>query len=247
MRRTTLGVVAAIITAGCLVLGAGPAQAASARPDPPQIAITPGEVQAIVSAAATAYSAYKTFLNGDLSVQQATTQILNAIYSAKAEIIARIDAVAAAQARACAQDAVLDFENFDVLTPDNRQAFALAATSCVNFIDSQLVSSPDKAAADQLGFALQAVGPIALIVRSRVNLPNNNFVPILVRSTQRVITLLTPTCTSRTLEGRTQWTCRVYGDHVAGPEPSRSLAEKTAAARTSRPVAKAVLPILQSS
>ena len=48
------------------------------------------------------------------------------------------------------------------------------------------------------------------------------------------------------IEGRTQWTCRVYGNHVDGPEPSLTLAQRLAAARTSRPLAQAVLPTLTS-
>jgi hypothetical protein len=239
-----LNLVIAVIASGSLVAAAAPAHAADAQPDSVQVAVTGAEVQAIAAVASAAFQAYKAFRDGGLSIGQATTQILNAIYSAKTQILARIDAVAAAEARACAQDAVLDFENFNVLTPDNQQAFALAATSCVNRIDSLLAIPPDKAAVDQLGFALEAIGPIALIVRSRTNLSNTNFVPILIRSTQLVITLLTPTCTSRRLEGRTQWFCRIYGDHQGGYDPSRSTAERTAASRTSRPVAQRVLPTL---
>jgi hypothetical protein len=244
VKTTKLSLIVAAATAGCLILSAAPAQAATSRSDRVEIAVTGAEVQAIISAAGTAYSAYKTFVDGGLSVGQATTQILNAIYSAKTQILARIDAVATAEARQCAQDAVLDIENFNVLTPDNQQAFALAATSCVNRIDSLLAIPLDDPAVDQLGFTLQAVGPIALITRSRTGLSNTNFVPILRGATQRVINLLTPTCTSRRIENRTQWTCRVYGDHVGGPEPSLSLAQRTSAQRTSRPVAQAVLPTL---
>jgi hypothetical protein len=211
----------------------------------PARAVTGAEVQQILAAAKAAYDAYQLFAGGDLSVQSATTQILNAITNAKNEILARIDAVVAAEARACAQDAVLDFEIFNLLSPDNQQAFARDARSCVNLIDSNLARTDiDKAAVDQIGFALQAVGPIMLISSSRVGFSNSAYFPVLRRSTQAVITKLTPTCTSRILEGRTQWTCTVYGDHREGPEPSRSLAERLSASRTSRPVAQAVLPTL---
>src|SRR3954466_14730522 len=134
----------------------------------------------------------------------------------------------AAQARACAQEAVIDFASFDALTPDNKQAFALSTTACVTLIDSLLITVTDKAAADQLGFAIDSIGPIALIVRSRAGLGNTGLVPVLVHSNQTIVTVLTPTCTSRIIEDRTQWTCRVYGNHVDGPEPSLTLAQRLA-------------------
>lgn len=249
-RRVLVGLLVVVVATAPVLMGAGPAAAEpaerTATTDRAQLAITPGEVSAIASVVSAAFTAYRTFTAGSLSVEDATRQILNSIYSAKVEIMARIDAVAAAQARACAQDAVLDFENFDLYSRDSQEAFAMAARSCVNLIDSLLVTSPDKAAVDQLGFALLAVGPIMLIVRSRVGVGNASMIPVLVRSTQAVITQLAPTCNSRVIEGRTQWFCRVYGDHTGGYEPSLSLAQRQAAQRTSRPVAQRSLPVLQS-
>jgi hypothetical protein len=204
------------------------------------------DVETIITVAKVAYAAYEKFLSGNLSVRQATDQIIAAINGAKIEIINHIDAIAAAEARSCAQDAVLGVESFNILTLDNQQAFALAATSCVNRIDILVTTLTSKAAIDQLGFTLQAVGPIMLIVRSRVGFSNTNFVPILVRSTQRVITALTPTCTSRTIEGRTQWTCRSYNGDRGGPDPSPRTAEQTAGRGTSWALGRAVLPQLSN-
>src|SRR5690349_3265362 len=109
-RRVLAGLVAAAVAAGPALMGASPAAAhRSAAADQVQLNITPGEVSAIASVVSAAFTAYRTFTAGSLSVEDATHQILNSIASAKIEIMARIDAVAAAQARACAQDAVLDF------------------------------------------------------------------------------------------------------------------------------------------
>lgn len=228
------------------VVLSAPAHAAKSQPDNVHAAVTGAEVEKIIAAAKAAYAAYELFAGGDLSVRTATTRILNAIYGAKTEILARIDAVTAADAKACTQNAVLDMEIFDQLSPDNQQAFARDARGCVNFIDSHLSREVDKAAVDQIGFALQAVGPIMLISSSRVGFSNSAYIPVLKRSTHAVITKLTPTCTSRWIENRTQWTCTVYTGHRAGPEPSFSLAERQCQARTSRPVAKAILPTLNS-
>jgi hypothetical protein len=230
MKRRLLPVMVAMALVSSMGFGAAPARA-----------VTPAQVIAAIQAA---YGAYKSFTQSNLSVQEATTQILAAINTAKIEIISHIDAVAAAQARACAQEAVIDFADFDRLTPDNKQAFALSTTSCVTLIDSLLTAVTDKAAADQLGFAIDSIGPIALIVRSRTGLSNTGLVPVLVHANQTIVSVLTPTCTSRIIEGRTQWTCRVYAGHADGPEPSLALAQRLAAARTSRPLAQAVLPTL---
>lgn len=204
------------------------------------------DVEKIITVAKAAYAAYEKFLSGNLSERQATDQIIATINSAKIEIINHIDAIAAAEARACAQDAVLGVETFDLLTQDNQQAFALTATSCVNRIDTLLTILASKAAIDQLGFTLQAVGPIMLITRSRVGFSNTNFVPILVRSTQRVITALTPTCSSKMMEGRTHWTCSSYNGDSGGPDLLRRVAFQTAGRGTSWALSRAVLPQLSN-
>jgi len=203
----------------------------------------PSDAEVIIAAAKVAYAAYEMFLSGNISVRQARDEIVAAINNAKIEIIDRIDAIAAAEARTCAQDVVLGIETFNLLTQDNQQEFALGATSCVNRIDTLLTTLTSKAAIDQLGFTLHAVGPIMLVARSQVGFSNTNFVPVLVRSTQRVITALTPTCHSRIIEARLQWNCSSY-NNSGGPDPSRRLAEREAGEGTSWALSKAVLPQL---
>lgn len=240
-RHIAMGL-AAIMAA--VTLNASPVHAATTQDDVGAAAVDWAAVEKIITAAKTAYNLYDKYVNGDMSVAEATRQILSAIYTAKTEIITRIDIVQAVEAKACAQNAVLDFEIFEQLTAGNKQLFARDARSCVNFIDAQLASEPKKDAVDMLGFALLAVGPIMLISSRRVGFSNSAYIPVLERSTQKVIDRLKPTCTSRIVEGRTQWTCVVYGDNRAGPEPSYQTAFRNAARGTSRPVAEAVLPIL---
>jgi len=237
---------AAVIATGASLLGAGPAQAAPARP-----ATSDGAVRATVDPATFiaiikgAYDIYKSVTQG-AAAQAATAQILAAIESARTDIINHIDAIAAAQARACAQEAVIDFHDFEALTTDNKQAFALSTTSCVTLIDSLLAAVSDKAAADQLGFALDSVGPIALIVRTRSGLTNTALVPVLVHANQRVVSVLEPSCHPVIIERFTEWFCQSYnGDH-AGPDIPLSSVRNQAGRRTSWAVAKAVLPTLTS-
>ncbi len=205
--------------------------------------VDPATIAALIQAA---YSAYKSFASGAQSAQVATQQILAAIKQATDVIVSHIDAIATASVRSCAQSAVLDFPNFDVLTLDNQQAFALNATSCVTLADSLLGTVTDKGAIDQLGFALNAVGPIALITRGRVGLNNTGLMPILNSANQVVLNQLTPTCFIFHEPGAPNLIqCDAYnGDSDQEPAGQKMLAMKTAAANTSWPIAQIVLPLL---
>jgi hypothetical protein len=217
--------------------GATPAATQTTLVDPATIALV---IQ-------TAYSAYKSFAGGAQSAQVATQQILAAIQQARDAIISHIDAVATASVRSCALSAVIDFPNFDVLTLDNQQAFALNATSCVTLADSLLGTVTDKGAIDQLGFALNAVGPIALITRGRVGLNNTALMPVLNRSNQVAFNQLTPTCQVIHEVGNPvhEILCTAYnGDSDQETVGMKALAMAEAAANTSWPVAKVALPLL---
>src|SRR3954452_17778682 len=87
-----------------VLLAAVTATASLALPAKPANAVDPGTVAA---AAQAAYSAYQKFVAHELTLQQATTQIINAIDAAKTQIIAHVDRLAAADARACTRAAVI--------------------------------------------------------------------------------------------------------------------------------------------
>ncbi|TCO59560.1 hypothetical protein [Actinocrispum wychmicini] len=235
MKRRILGLVAAV-TIGATALGGAPASASTVKP-----AVDPGTVVTIIKGA---YDIYKSFTSGGTSIQAATAQILAAINSAKTDIINHIDAIATAEAKACAQDAVVDFPNFEFLSPDNKQVFALNTTHCVNLIDSLLTAVSSKASIDQLGFALNSIGPIALITRSRSGIPNTSLTPVLVHSNRQVQSLLAPTCRPVTIERRTEWVCNAYNGDQFGPDVPVGVVQAKAGARTSWAVAQAVLPTL---
>ncbi|TCO45300.1 hypothetical protein [Actinocrispum wychmicini] len=220
---------------------------AGARPAATQtIAVDP---MTIAEAAKAAYDLYKMFAGGGLTLEDATHRILAAIQQARDAIIHHIDAVAAANVQACARSAVVDFPNFQILTPDNKQTFALNATSCVILGDTLLNTLVDKGAIDQLGFALNAVGPIALITRSWVHFTNAGIPPILTHSNQVVYNQIKPVCGSFREPGNPTspvWACTAYnGDYSDMPLrlPHDTVIDE-AAYRTSWLVAKAVLPVL---
>ncbi|TCO60880.1 hypothetical protein [Actinocrispum wychmicini] len=235
MKRRLITCIVAITTA----LGVAPAQAAPSTRDTAHPNV---DVITIIQAAKAAYDAYKSFASGGSSVDGAVNKILNAIQGAQTAIISHIDAIAAADAQACAQDAVVDFPNFQFLTPDNQQVFALHATSCSNLINSLVTTVTDKGAKDQLGFSANAVGPIALITRSRAGLSNASFIPVLRSTNQQISTSLAPGCINILDPDvhKRVWYCTAYNGGV-DMELDKLHAQTAAAQSTSWPTANQTL------
>lgn len=258
----------AVLAAAVMVpLGAQTAQAALAAERSTQSVTEPGaapSVQAIdyVAVAKAAYAAYQLFTAGGLSLEEATQRILTAIDSAKTEILAHIDKVATAEVRSCARQAVIDVADIRLFTPDTLQAFARDTTGCVTLADSLLGAVSDKGAVDQLGFAVNAVGPIALLARARAGFDTAGLKSTLRSANNSVLTKMEPVCTRKVVTEpgpvrpivEEQITCTAYNGNSASdyrrispnPEPPIDVdkLKAAAAANTSWPVAKAVLPTL---
>lgn len=200
------------------------------------------------------YSAYKAFTagSGGPTLEQAIQQITAAIKSSQDAITSQIDLVAAADVKACAQSAVINFADIDALSSDNLQAFALDTTSCVTQADSLLNVVTDKTATDQLGFAMNTVGPLALMARLKAGLTTPALKSVLVAGENTLITALLPGCQREDLSGGEPgvphfwvWDCFAYNGNE-GLAKARVTAENSATSNTSRAVAQAELPLLTS-
>jgi hypothetical protein len=237
VRRMAVAGVAAVLTLPRAV----PAEAAGG---PPAATLPIGQIIAVVQQA---YSLYRSLTQHSISMQEATSQMLAAINSARTEIIAHVDAVAAAEVRACAQSAIIDFADFEAFTPDNQQALARDATSCVTLAQSLLSVVSDKAAVNELGFAMDSVGPIALVARTRSGLSNGSLLSLLTTGNQALTTRLYPSCRQH-YEARVfdHWRCVAFnGDSRIGLNPDDPTdAADGATSNTSRKVAQVVLPLL---
>jgi hypothetical protein len=249
MRSRWVGrlVTTAVAVTMLVPLAAPGAQAAApARNVPGRSAdVSISSVQAIIAAAQAAYGLYKQFASSSMSVEEATRQILTAINSAKTEIISHIDQIATAQAKACARQAIIDFADIERFTPDTLQAFARDATGCVTLIDSLLGAVADKAAIDQLGFALDAVGPVALIARGRAGLSTQGLADTLVSSNTTVISKLAPSCRGVYREGMLEWyACTAYNGDRGKDDNSADRAADLATANISWGVAKVSRAVL---
>ncbi|MGW5050410.1 hypothetical protein [Actinokineospora sp. NPDC004072] len=188
-RRLRNGVVAAMVAVAVATTGTVQAPAAQAEGVRAQI-----DIGAIIGAAKGLVDLWKSFQGGGLSIEAATRQILAAIEAAKTDIIAHMDRLAAAEARACATRHVIELADIERFSPDTLQAWAQNATACVTQIDALLGVVTDKASIDGLGMALDVVGPIALIARSRAGFSTSGLLAVLVSGNNKVISAIMPQC-----------------------------------------------------
>lgn len=197
-RRLLRGVIVAVL-AVALVVPVGrpaPASAAPATTAPAKATAVQGpeDILVIVNIAKGLLDLWRGFQGGGMSIEEATRQILAAIDRAKTDIISHMDQLAAAEARSCATRHVIELADIERFSPDTLQAWAQNATACVTLIDSLLGVVVDKPATDTLGGALDVVGPIALIARSRAGFSTSGLLAILTSANNKIITKLVPEC-----------------------------------------------------
>jgi hypothetical protein len=116
------------------------------------------------------------------------------INQAKTQIIAELDGLAAAWDSSCAANALDTFQNIDTLTPDNLQAFAISSDKCVTDAQALIGTVSTQAAIDKIGFALNTVGPVALIANARANFPTDALKQHIMAANQQLKARLMPIC-----------------------------------------------------
>lgn len=213
----------------------------------------------VVSALKTAYWAYDNFIAGGLTLEQATDQTLSAIDAAKTEILNHMDELATADKVACVRHVLIGFGDIEWLSFDSRQALASDAVACLAEIESLLDAVQSKEAVDTLGFALNALGPVALLARAHADLPESVAVSdMIINSNWTVIARLHPRCYSTTLSRDSSGSftelmvrCIAYNKDtgvalswVGDPDldDKKVAAEDAATRNTSRAVAQQLLP-----
>lgn len=255
MRKRLVRTVTAVLLAGALAVPASAGAASAAVRD--RASARPADVTAVIAVIQKIYSIYQQYFSGGsngITLQQATTEIINAINSAQTEIIAQIDLVAAADVQGCANATVIDYADMPALTPTALQTFAMNATSCATEADSLLNTVTDEAAIDKLGFAVNIEGPLAMIARAYAGLTTPGLRAVLIDAENadinRVITDANCTWYNDTIE-TVEVDCTAYNGDVGsagrlyhGRPPGQDLyntAMTNAAVHTSRPIAVAAL------
>lgn len=251
MRRRMLRTFTCALMAGVIAVPTTEGMASAAVADP--AAARPADVATVVAVIQKIYSIYQQYFGGgSLTLQQATTQILNAISASQTAIIDQIDEVAAAEVQGCASATVINFNDIPAMTPDTLQAFAMNATSCATEADSLLDTVTDKAAIDELGYAILTIGPLAMIARAEAGLTTPGLRTVLIDADNAVINrLITDSDCYYYLEGDDNvidMFCTAYNgtvgeasklqENAGRPVPQKLYDEAMAAATvgTSRPV-----------
>jgi hypothetical protein len=194
MRRRLLSAATALIVAigGVAVAPAKPASAVDVA--------TIIQVYTYVKKAYGYWKDVKGFLDSGgssgMSVEQATNLIINEIRISRTEIINTMTNIATADVRACATHHVIEFADIASFSPVVLQQWAQDATSCVTRIASLYTALPatSYAARNDLGNALGAVGPIALIARARAGFSTEGLTNVLVQAFERVAQTFVPYC-----------------------------------------------------
>lgn len=215
----------------------------------------------VINFANSAFTLIKNLVGGGMSIEAATQQILAAVADAKGAILTQLDRLAAADARACATAAVIEFADIERFTTDVLQGFAQEATRCVTTVDSLLAVVTDKASVDVLGFALNTVGPVAQVARVRAGFGTAALNPVLAHGNTTLIPkIITDSDCWAEVEVDdnprhvypTYLRCRAHNGEVGEefrimaivPKYNFATAQDRATVHTSRAIAKAVLPLL---
>jgi hypothetical protein len=213
----------------------------------PVQAFNPAVIKQYIDLATAAYNLVKSVFGGggsEAAIRDAVRQIVAAVEASKVEILSHVDAIATADARACAAHHVIEFVDIEQFNPTTLQLWAQDVTGCVTRIDSLLSVVTDQAQLDLLGLALNVAGPIALAARSKAGFSTAALTSTLLHANQSIQARLVPTCrTIRDSEGAVEFLCTNYDGTQAISYPwisSVNLATKG----TSRTVARTVIPLL---
>jgi hypothetical protein len=233
----------------------------------PRAHAVPVAVPIIIGAVTLAYGAYGDYQNdGDL--KDATRKILQAIESAKDEIIDELNTIAESEATSCAEARIDQFANIESWTRTTVEIYANEADLCLTKIKNYIRDLSVPKSVDKLGFALNALGPIVLASFARLGWSDTAVIAKLKEGNNKIRTRLEPSttngsypfghCYASFLRGDAEpgqpvevhLTCKEYNgdvgtDFTFSNRPlDYTKAKNAATANTSRPVALAALALL---
>lgn len=235
---------------GCIALAA---LTAAGLPAPPAAAVDPATA---AKAAYTAYTAYKAYTARQLSVQEATDRILLAIDSAETAILAHLDRLAAADGRACATSALANAVDLPVMTLTASQTFANSTVECLTLIQARMRVVSTVGAFDDLGFALNVVGPVALLAKARAGMATEPARALLDQANENILLRIQAQCSTTVVPppvkgapSMWQLRCVAYNGSgimvvYAGAPVDYTVPRRQALSQTSQPVAVQALAVL---
>jgi len=195
-------------------------------------------------------------------LEAAKREILNAVASAKQEILNHIDAIASADVKACTDAAVTKFAQIDALPPELLGPFVNGAVDCATLSVAYFNAVQDLAAADNIGKLMGVIYSIAMASFTKYGLSIRDLLTQLIGGYENIVVKLKPTnCTRYRVQevevpGHIEiwWECFAYnGDFgqsdtaFRGREADRAQAEDRASRNTSRGIAQNALPQLRAA
>ena len=199
---------------------------------------------------------------GGGNLDAAIREIKAAIAQNRTEIIAQIDAIAAAEVEGCLEAHTIEFLNIDFMDEYTLRAWAQNATSCATQASAFASAVQSPHAVDKIGFVIGPIFAIVLAARAQAGFINGTDLVLQsqIRAYEAVVAKLTPTdCVKKRARDPGYpidkwWECTAYNgdngssDWVTGNlrEPDRTQAEDRATRNTSRPTAKSALPQLRA-
>lgn len=219
------------------------------------------DIQDWINVASSAWNLIKAVLGGGgPSIADAIAQISAKIEAAKVQILNHIDAIATAEAKACARHAVVEFADVNLFNPDVLQTWTQNVTGCAITIDSLIGTVTDKGQKDQLGLALNIAGPIAIAARIKTGFSTSLLIETIRHGENATISALFPTCrlwaVSEPPAREINYECTAYNGDWAfdsqsfyrgmpqGPPVNKPAVENQSTRNTSRAVAQAILPVM---
>jgi hypothetical protein len=176
------------------------------------------EWEIVKQAAEAGYTIYDRFLSDELTLEEALDEILAKIASSRDAIMDHMDNLAAIEARTCAKASVSDFENIQVYGP-NAVLVAGDMYECIVRLHTTIAAVQDQAVADELGFALHALAPMALHAYAYTGLSPTQLVAEVLEAEATIDQAVEPACYHhRSCEGtqhcECSWTCTAYNGDV---------------------------------
>jgi hypothetical protein len=121
-------------------------------------------------------------------------QLQAAINQSRNDIISEIDRVAAATTAACAGHVIDLLLNLDPVRTDRVEELADKSDQCVNDAQQQINQMGVGSGLDTVGFALNAVGPIALMLNAQLSNDTSLLRQHIIDGNERLRNKLMPTC-----------------------------------------------------
>jgi hypothetical protein len=186
----------------------------------------------------TAVQQFFQLISGGGAIAGAFEQLAREIQQEGQLVISEVDSVSGvAPVQACTTGAVDNFSNINLMTPANLQLFAENAVNCVALAQATInaVQPSNQPAIDAMGFAMNTVGPIAIVSSQMAGFSVTAVDNTLIAGENSLMNLLLPSCDFEDLteSGFFRWVCTEYnGDEGVGKLITN--AENMASINTSR-------------